>query len=98
MRLVILGAATVVLAIAASPAQAADGRAVYDKQCAICHNKIPPKIGDKAAWAKRMTKGQGVLVTNTIKGLGKMPPQVGKSGLSHAQVEAAVQYLLERSK
>lgn len=98
MRLFILGAATVVLAIAASPAQAADGRAVYDKQCAACHNNIPPKIGDKAAWAKRMTKGQSVLVANTIKGFGRMPPQAGKSGLSNAQIEAAVQYLLGRSK
>jgi cytochrome c5 len=98
LRLAYLSVATVLAAVAATPAQAADGRAIYDKHCAICHNKIPPKIGDKAAWAKRTSKGTQVLVTNTIKGLGKMPPQVGKSGLSNAQVESAVQYLLERSK
>ena len=67
-------------------------------KCGMCHNKIAPKIGDKAAWAPRIKKGTGVMVANTVKGIGKMPPQVGKTGLTEAQVKAAVEHLVSRSK
>ncbi len=98
MRVLLFGAAAVALALAASPASAGDGQAVYDKHCAKCHTKISPKLGDKAAWAPRIKRGVGVLAANSVKGTGKMPPQVGKTGLSEAQVKAAVEYLVERSK
>lgn len=98
MRLSILLAAAAVLGVAASAAQASDGQAVYDKKCGMCHNKIPPKIGDKAAWAPRIKTGIDALVANSIKGKGKMPPQVGKSGLTNAQVKTAVEYMVARSK
>lgn len=98
MRLLIFGAATAVLAITASSAQAGEGQAIYGQRCAMCHNRISPKLGDKTAWAPRIKKGTGALVASTVKGKGSMPPQVGKSGLSEAQVKAAVEYLVEHSK
>jgi cytochrome c5 len=94
----LIGLAAAIVAIAPIPAQANDGQAVYDKKCGMCHNKIAPKIGDKAAWAPRLKKGTGVMVANTVKGVGKMPPQVGKTGLTEAQVKAAIEYLVARSK
>lgn len=98
MRLEVFGAAAAVLAFAATSAQAADGQAVYTKRCAVCHTKISPKFGDRAAWAPRISKGIDVLTLSTIKGKGKMPPQVGKSGLSTAEVKAAVEYMVQRSR
>ena len=98
MRVSILFVAAAVLGVAASAAHAAEGQSVYDKKCGMCHNKIAPKIGDKAAWAPRLKTGVDALVANTIKGKGKMPPQVGKSGLTNAQVKAAVEYMVTRSK
>lgn len=98
MRLPILIAATALLGIAASAVQASEGQSVYDKKCGMCHNRIAPKIGDKAAWAPRIKTGVDALVANSIKGKGKMPPQVGKSGLTNAQVKAAVEYMVTRSK
>lgn len=39
------------LALVASAKAVADGKDVYTKACAICHASLPPKLGDKAAWA-----------------------------------------------
>ena len=98
LRVLSIGLAAAIVAFAPTPAQADEGQAVYDKKCGMCHNKIAPKIGDKAAWAPRIKKGTGVMVANTVKGIGKMPPQVGKTGLTEAQVKAAVEHLVARSK
>jgi cytochrome c5 len=68
------------------------------QKCNVCHSKIPPKLGDKVAWAPRIKTGIDALSAAAIKGKGKMPPQVGKSGLTPAQVKAAVQYMVDHSK
>lgn len=98
LRVPVFAAAAAVLSMMASGAQAADAQTVYSQHCAMCHTKMPPKTGDKAAWAPRLKKGMDVLVASAVKGKGAMPPQVGKSGLSEAQVRAAVEYMVERSK
>ena len=90
-------AATAVLAIAASPAQAGDGRTIYDQRCAACHTKMPPKLGDKAAWAPRIKKGTDAMVASAVNGKGVMKAQT-KAGLTPAQIRAAVEYMIERSK
>lgn len=79
------------IAAAASEAQAADGQAVYNQSCAMCHNAMSPKLGDKAAWAPLIKKGTDALVASTIKGRGAMPPQGGK--LSDADIKATVEYM-----
>ncbi|HTW35753.1 MAG TPA: c-type cytochrome [Rhizomicrobium sp.] len=91
MRLPILALATGVLIGAAASAEAADGQAVYNQNCAMCHNVMSPKLGDKAAWAPLIKQGTDALVASTIKGKGAMPPQRGK--LSDADIKAAVEYM-----
>jgi cytochrome c5 len=93
----IFAAAAGVLAFAASAAQADEGQTIYTQHCAVCHTKIPPKLGDKAAWAPRIKKGTDALVVSSINGKGMMKPQT-RSGLTPAQIKAAVEYMVARSK
>lgn len=92
----ILGIATALLTIAPTAAQAGEGQTIYDQRCSACHNRIPPKLGDKAAWAPRIKQGTDALVASVLKGKGMMKPQAGK--LTPAQAKAAVEYMVERSK
>ncbi|MEE8379495.1 MAG: c-type cytochrome [Gammaproteobacteria bacterium] len=93
------------IAIFSSPVIAADGKAVFEKTCKICH--VPgiagaPKLGDKAVWATRNKKGMDTLVKNAIGGFkgakGMMPPKGGNPKLSDGDVKAAVKYMLDASK
>lgn len=90
-------AGAAVLAIAASAARADDGQTIYGQHCAACHNKIPPKLGDKAAWAPRIKKGTDALVVSSVNGKGMMKPQT-KAGLTPTQIRAAVEYMVAHSK
>lgn len=91
---IVVGAA----ALAASAALAADGKEIYAKTCAVCHNNMPPKVGDKAAWKPRIQTGTDALVASTIKGKGAMPPNAGNKSLSEAEIRAAVEYIVSQSK
>ena len=77
-------------------ASAADGKAVYEKTCKGCHTVMNPKLGDKAAWAPRIKMGVAALTASVMKGKSPMPPKGGAS--SEADVKAAVQYIISRSK
>ncbi|HKU46452.1 MAG TPA: c-type cytochrome, partial [Burkholderiales bacterium] len=86
---------------AGGKAQAADGKAVYDKVCVACHQQSvagSPKIGDKAAWAPRIKTGTDALVQSVIKGKGAMPPKAGNPSLSDAEIRAAVEFLVSQAK
>ncbi len=79
---------------------AADGKAVYDATCAACHTAGAagaPKLGDKAAWAPRL-KDVAAAKAAAIKGKGVMPAKGGNSGLSDADVSAAVDYMAAQAK
>lgn len=85
----------------AGTAQAADGKAVYDKVCTVCHASgvaNAPKLGDKAAWAPRIATGRDALVASVIKGKGAMPPKGGAGDLKDDDVKAAVDYLIGAAK
>ncbi|MDR3526399.1 MAG: c-type cytochrome [Rhizomicrobium sp.] len=84
--------------IVASAASAADGSAIYDANCAMCHKVLKPKTGDKAAWAPLIAQGVDTLTATTIKGKGMMPPKGGKANLSDADIKAAVQFMVDKSK
>jgi len=89
------------LLVAASSASAADGAAVYDKACKMCHGAGmmgAPKFGDKAAWAPRIAQGAAVLDDHALKGFKGMPAKGGKSALSDDEVKAAVAHMVEASK
>lgn len=88
---------------AATPAAAAalDGKAVYEKVCAMCHGAGiagAPKSGDKAAWGPRIAQGKTTLYTNAIKGIRAMPAKGGNAALSDAEVKAAVDVLVGMAK
>jgi cytochrome c5 len=91
---------------AAAPAAAAggakaDGKATYDKVCAVCHAAGiagAPKIGDKTAWAPRIATGIATLHTSALRGKNAMPPKGGNLALPDADVEAAVDYMVAASK
>ncbi len=92
-------------AVFSAPVLAADGKAVFEKTCKMCH--VPgvagaPKLGDKADWAARSKKGLDALVKNSIAGYkgakGMMPPRGGNPKLSDGDVKNAVKYMLDSAK
>jgi cytochrome c5 len=89
------------IAAAAMPAFAADGKAVYDKTCALCHAAgvaNAPKLGDKAAWAPRAATGKDALLASVIKGKGAMPPKAGNGELKEDEIKAAIDFMLSTAK
>ena len=89
------------IALVAAPALAADGKAVYDGTCSVCHAAgvaNAPKLGDKAAWAPRIKTGAEALYASVLKGKGAMPPKGGNAALADADVKAAVDYIVAGSK
>ena len=89
------------IAAAFSPVWAADGKAVYDKTCALCHAAgvaNAPKLGDKAAWAPRAATGKAALVSSVITGKGAMPPKAGAADLQEDDIRAAIDFMLSAAK
>ena len=96
------GAAPVAaVAVAAAPAGKADGKAIYDSACMVCHAAGvagAPKFGDKAQWAPRLKTGMDALYTSALKGKGAMPAKGGNTSLSDAAVKAAVDFMAAAAK
>ena len=76
------------------------GKALYGQACIACHGSGiagAPKLGDKAAWAPRLSQGTAILYQHAIAGFqgkaGVMPPKGGSSA-PDADVKAAVDYML----
>jgi len=87
---------------AAAPAGGkADGKATFDKTCAVCHATGlagAPKFGDKAAWAPRIATGLDALHNSALHGKNAMPPKGGNLALTDADVTAAVDYMVSAAK
>jgi cytochrome c5 len=90
---------------AAAPPPSRNGQQVYEATCVACHGAGiagAPKLGDKTQWAKHIAKGPNALYASAIKGVqgsaGAMPPKGGNPALSDAEVRAAVDYMVARSK
>jgi cytochrome c5 len=85
----------------AGKAAAPDGKAVYDAACQACHTPGvagAPKLGDKAAWASRLSAGIAGLQASALKGKNAMPPKGGNPSLADADVKAAVDYMASQAK
>lgn len=85
----------------ASGAMAADGKAVYDKTCVVCHATgvaNAPKIGDKAAWGPRVAQGKAALLNSVKNGKGAMPPKAGNAALTDDDLSAAIDFLMSAAK
>lgn len=96
MRRVFLVMGMVAVSTTGLPAAAADGKAVYEKTCKGCHSAMPPKFGDKAAWAPLIKRGASDLTASVVKGKGAMPPKGGAA--SDEDVKAAVDYMIDQAK
>ena len=90
--------------VAAAPTTRS-GQQVYESTCTACHGAGvagAPKVGDKSQWAKHVAKGLGALYASALNGVqgatGAMPPKGGNPALSDAEVKAAVDYMVARSK
>jgi cytochrome c5 len=90
---------------AAAPPPSRDGQQVYQTTCVACHDAGiagAPKLGDKGQWAKHLAKGLDTLYASALNGVqgsaGAMPPKGGNPALSDAEVRAAVDYMVARSK
>lgn len=91
----------VAAALAAGPAAAADGKAVYDKTCVACHASgvaNAPKFGDKAAWAPRIATGKDALLASVVKGKGAMPPKAGAADLKDDDLKAAIDFMVSAAQ
>ncbi|MDZ5455929.1 c-type cytochrome [Azohydromonas lata] len=87
--------------LAAAPARAADGTAIYNQTCAMCHNPglaNSPKFGDKAAWEPRLAQGRDTLLQHALKGKGVMPAKGGNPKLTDEEVAAALDHMLAAAK
>lgn len=99
-RIAPVGSVNVVQADAA-PAAPMSGADVVAASCNACHLAgvlEAPKIGDKAAWEKRLAAEGGLdgLTTSAIKGKGGMPPK-GGAMVSDAEIRAAIEDMLSNS-
>ncbi len=89
----------------AAPPSGRDGQQVFQTTCVACHGAGiagAPKLGDKSQWAKHIAKGRDTLYASAVNGVqgsaGAMPPKGGNPALSDAEVKAAVDYMVARSK
>jgi cytochrome c5 len=81
------------------------GKKVYESACFMCHTAGvagAPKLGDKQAWAPRISQGMDILVEHAIQGFqgsaGLMPPRGGRSDLTDEDIRAAVDYMVSTSQ
>lgn len=89
------------LITAANVSVAADGTAIYNRSCKMCHGSGmmgAPKVGDKAAWAPLIEKGADALLTATRSGKGKMMPRGGCRTCSDDDLAAAIDHMVNMSK
>ncbi len=102
-HLAIALALALTLAALAAMAQASgrSGEDVYKSKCHFCHDTGAagaPKTGDKAAWKPRIAKGMPALYDAALHGLRAMPPKGGCGDCTDGEVEAAVDYMVGKSK
>ena len=84
-----------------SASSGVDGKGTYQSACFACHGTGAagaPKLGDKAAWKKRIAQGNKTLFDHAINGFKGMPAKGGNASLSDAAVKAAVEYMIKGSK
>jgi cytochrome c5 len=77
---------------------AADGAAVYDGLCKACHAAgvaQAPIPGSEQMAAREAERGLDGMVENVLNGLNAMPPRGGNPSLTDAQIQAAVEFMLQ---
>jgi cytochrome c5 len=85
-------------AVAAGPS-ARSGPEIVKAACGNCHTtgaNGAPKIGDRAAWAKRVSRGIDAVTAAAIQGHGNMPARGGMANLTDAEMKTAVLYMFNQ--
>jgi cytochrome c5 len=75
---------------------ARSGEEIVKQVCANCHETGKggaPRIGDRAAWAKRVSQGIEVVTASAIHGHAGMPARGGMAQLTDPEMRAAVLYM-----
>jgi cytochrome c5 len=75
------------------------GEQVVNAQCIKCHGTGvggAPKIGDRAAWTPRISRGLDAVVASAIHGHGGMPARGGMADATDAEIRAAVLYMFNK--
>jgi cytochrome c5 len=77
------------------------GEEVYNTKCAVCHASGAagaPKMGDAAAWAPRAALGTDALLATAKTGKNAMPPKGLCMDCSDAELQGAIEHMLNNSK
>ena len=85
---------------AAASDDAVNGEAAYLEHCAGCHETGmlgAPREGNPTDWEGRSKLWQGVLMEHAKTGYFDMPPKGGKTHLPDEVVDAAAEYMLEKT-
>lgn len=101
MTKMILASVTGLLISMSGIAQAADGKAIYEQSCKVCHAAGvagAPKLGDKETWAPRIAQGDAKLLENAINGLNAMPPKGTCMNCSDEDLAAAISFMVSQSQ
>lgn len=88
-------------AAGAQKVAAIDGGAIVEKVCSNCHEtgkNGAPVIGDRAAWAKRASKGLDAVTLAAVRGHDGMPARGGMASLTDAEFKAAVMYMFNAAQ
>jgi cytochrome c5 len=81
---------------AAVQLRARSGEMVYQHVCMACHAtgvNEAPRFGDRTDWAELIEEGYGILVYESIKGEGMMPPRGGDISVTDMEMANAVAYM-----
>lgn len=85
---------------AAAKGGARSGEQIVQASCSKCHStgaNGAPRIGDRAAWTQRVSRGVDAVTAAAIKGHGGMPARGGMADLTDAELKSAVQYMFSQS-
>jgi cytochrome c5 len=77
------------------------GEDIYNSTCLACHGTGAagaPKLGDAAVWAPRIAAGMDSLIANATNGLKAMPPKGLCMTCSEAELQSAVEYMVDNSQ
>ncbi len=98
MKRIIILAGMVAALIFNGNVAATGGKAVYDKDCARCHKRMNPKMGDRTAWAPLIAQGVDALTASVIAGKKPMPPMGGNASATEEDIRAAVEYIISQNE
>ena len=82
--------------VAAAGAAGRSGEEIVKQVCGGCHESGKggaPKIGDRAAWAKRVSHGVNAVTDSAIHGHAGMPARGGMASLTDPEMRSAVLFM-----